>query len=398
MNKRILFISGSLGLGHVSRDIEIAKEIRALRRDVEIHWIAAHPASLVLKECGEKLLPEASDYLDENRIAEEVSKGSRLNLFRYAVALQRQWQHNIDLVNRLTSKEEYDLLIGDETYDLVTAFKKRPDLKKIPFVMIYDFVGFDSMTWNPIEMVGIYMMNRRWASGFPDKPPPYDLGLFVGELEDVPDSQFGFMLPNRRSFAQAQYKFAGYIPQFRPEEYRDYNEVRSRLGYGNEKLIICAIGGTSIGRQLLELCGRTFPLIKERIPNVRMILITGPRLSGNSISVPDGVEIREYVPSLYEHFAACDLAIVQAGGTTTLELTALRRPFLFFPIEGHCEQEKYVAERLARHRAGVRMKLSETSPQELVGQVVANIEKEVDYVTIPVNGAKKSAHHIINLF
>ncbi len=397
MNKRILFISGSLGLGHVTRDIAIAQEIRTLRNDVEIHWLAAHPASLLLKESGEALLPEASDYLDENQIAESASCGFRLNLFRYAVAFQRQWQHNIDLVNRVMTRDRYDLLVGDETYDLVTAFRKSPGLKKSPFVMIYDFVGFDAMTSNPLERLGIYMMNRRWASGYPNKPPPYDLGLFIGEPEDVPDSRFGFLLPGRREFALARYKFTGYILPFRPEEYNDNSAIRSRLGYGREKLIICSIGGTSIGRQLLELCGEAYPLIKEKIPDARMILITGPRLAGDSIKVPEGVEIREYVPSLYQHFATCDLAIVQAGGTTTLELTALKKPFLYFPIEGHCEQEKYVAERLARHRAGVNMKLSATSPQALSDKVVSNFAKEVDYAPIPADGARMAAQHITDL-
>lgn len=397
MNKKILFISGSLGLGHVIRDIAIANEIRALRSDVDIYWLASHPASTLLEESGERLLPEASDYLDENKIAESASSGFKLNLFRYAMAFQRQWQHNIELVERITARERYDLLIGDETYDLAVAFRKRPHLKNSPFVMIYDFVGFDAMSRNPLELMGVYVMNRKWASGFPKKPPVYDLGLFVGEPEDVPDRQFGFMLPNRRSFALARYKFTGYILPFRPDEFSDVNEVRSRLGYGREKLIICAIGGTSIGRQLLELCGRAFPLIKERIPDTRMILITGPRLAGDSIKIPEGVEIREYVPRLYEHFASCDLAIVQAGGTTTIELTALRKPFLYFPIEGHCEQEEYVSGRLARHHAGVKMKLSETIPQKLADQVVANIRKSVDYTAIPVDGALKAARYITDL-
>ena len=57
MNKRILFISGSLGLGHVTRDIAIANEIRSLRDDVEIRWLAAHPTSHVLEENG---LPKAA--------------------------------------------------------------------------------------------------------------------------------------------------------------------------------------------------------------------------------------------------------------------------------------------------------------------------------------------------
>ena len=397
MDKRILFISGSLGLGHVTRDIAIANEIRLLRDDVEIYWLAAHPASLLLKENGEKLLSEAADYLDENLIAESTSQGFRLNLFQYAMAFRRQWQRNIDLVSRVTARDRYDLLVGDETYDLVTAFRECPNLKKSPFVMIYDFVGFDAMTRNPLEQLGIYVMNRRWSSGFPHEPPAYDLGLFIGEPEDVPDRRFGFLLPNRRAFALTRYRFVGYVLPFRPEECCDFNGIRVALGYGKEKLIICAVGGTSIGRELLELCGRAYPYIRTMIPDVRMILVTGPRLAHDSISVPDGVEIREYVPSLYRHFAACDLAIVQAGGTTTLELTALRKPFLYFPIEGHCEQEKYVSERLTRHNAGVKMKLSETCPKDLAEKVVVNLVKKINYAPILVDGARNAARSITEL-
>jgi len=234
-----------------------------------------------------------------------------------------------------------------------------------------------------------------WLTGYPHKPPVYDLGLFIGEPDDVPDRRFGFLLPNRRVFALARYKFVGYVLPFRPEDYADRNGVRAGLGYGSEKLIICAIGGTSIGRELLELCGQAYPLVKREISDVRMILITGPRLAGGSITVPEGVEVREFVPALYQHFAACDLAIVQGGGTTTLELTALKRPFLYFPIEGHCEQEKYVAGRLARHKAGIRMTLSQTSPESLAFQIAANIGADVGHASIPVDGARKAARLIL---
>lgn len=397
MKRNILFISGSLGLGHVTRDIAIAREIRSLRHDTHILWLAAHPASNFLIENGETVLPEASEYLDENLIAESTARGFRLSLYRYALAFRRQWQHNINLVDRLTARIDFDLLIGDETYDLVTAFKKRPELKRSPFVMIYDFVGFDAMTRNPLERLGIYMMNRMWASGFPDRSPVYELGLFVGQPEDVSDRRFGLMLPNRRKFAEARYRFVGYILPFKPNDYSDKAEIRARLGYGKEKLIICSVGGTSIGRELLELCGKSYPFIKERFPGIRMVIVTGPRIAGSSIDIPSGVEVREYVPSLYRHFAACDIAIVQAGGTTTLELTALKRPFIHFPIEGHCEQERYVAGRLSRHRAGIGMRLSESSPQMLAAQVISSIGKEVNYAAIPVDGAHQAAKLIVQL-
>ena len=60
--KKILFISGSLGLGHVTRDLVIAKELRKQHPDIDISWIAADPARMVLEEAGEKLLPESAQW------------------------------------------------------------------------------------------------------------------------------------------------------------------------------------------------------------------------------------------------------------------------------------------------------------------------------------------------
>jgi len=53
--KRILYISGSLGLGHITRDLAIAKELRKRVSGLELFWLAAHPASILLKDEGENL-------------------------------------------------------------------------------------------------------------------------------------------------------------------------------------------------------------------------------------------------------------------------------------------------------------------------------------------------------
>ena len=74
-----------------------------------------------------------------------------------------------------------------------------------------------------------------------------------------------------------------------------------------------------------------------------------------------------------------------------MELTALKRPFLYFPLENHFEQENDVAERCERHRAGVRMTYSKTTPESLAEIAIANIGKKVHYKDIPTDGAQKAA-------
>ena len=81
--KKILFISGSLGLGHVGRDIEIAGALRKLRSDLEISWMAESPASDVLKRNGEKLLPESELLFSSNSVMEKSAKEYKANLVQW---------------------------------------------------------------------------------------------------------------------------------------------------------------------------------------------------------------------------------------------------------------------------------------------------------------------------
>jgi UDP:flavonoid glycosyltransferase YjiC (YdhE family) len=395
--KKILFFSGSIGLGHIGRDLAIARELRKQLPEVKLFWLAASPADEVIRGAGEVLLPEAVDCADATAIAELSARGARLSLVRYGFAALKAWRRNVAVLKRVMARERFDLLIGDETYEIVLAFKRNPRLKTGPFVMIYDFVGFDSLSRNPMEKLGVYFWNSAWVKGSKHPRRYADLSLFIGDQEDVPDDSFGFMLPNRREWARERYRFVGNVLPFDPADYADSARLRSRLGYGTEPLIVCSIGGTAIGKQLLELCGKAYPILRERIPDLRMVLVGGPRLAAGSLDVPRGVEARGYVPALYEHFAASDLAIVQGGATATLELAALRRPFLYFPIEGHCEQEIQVAARLARYEAGVKMALSRTTPQALSNAVVANIGKKMAYAPIAADGARQAATLICGL-
>jgi len=91
--------------------------------------------------------------------------------------------------------------------------------------------------------------------------------------------------------------------------------VREALGYDDERpLVVCSVGGTSVGADLLRLCVASYPHIQDSVGDVRMVVVCGPRIDPASIEVPSGVEVRGYVPRLYEHLAACDVAVVQGGG------------------------------------------------------------------------------------
>jgi len=389
--KKVLFISGSLGLGHIGRDIEIAKALRKKEPDVDIWWLAEDPASMVLEQTEEKLIPEAKLVASSNAKLEDSVQGYSANLIKATMNSRKDWSDKAKLVAKVVEKGAFDLVVGDETYEIVIEAANNPDFKKFPLVMIYDFIGVDSVTRNPVDVIATYMVNRIWAKGMQAGTSIVEKSLFIGEVEDIPDRKFGFMLPNRRELAIKHLDFVGYILTFDPAEYKDNSMVRRLLGYGKEPVILCSIGGTSAGKSLLDLCVKAYPLMKDELPNLRMILVCGPHLSPDSIQTVEGVEVKGYVPEMFKHLAAADLCIVAGGGTITLELTALQKPFLYFPLKQHFEQEMAVAPRCERHKAGIKMDFSKTTPESLAKEALLNISRKVNYPSIPINGAQNAA-------
>jgi UDP-N-acetylglucosamine:LPS N-acetylglucosamine transferase len=282
--------------------------------------------------------------------------------------------------------------VADETYDLFTEIEKHPEIKQFPYVLILDFIGVYQERKTPLHLLGSYMFNRQWCNFILD-PKLHDGLIFIGEVDDVPHKKFGLFLPDRREVSEKYVDFVGFAFPFDPRDYSNPGKVKSDLGYGKEPLVICSVGGTAAAKPLLDLCAKAYPIAKKTIPNLKMVLVGGPRIDPESIQKADGVDVKGYVPQLYKHLAAADLCI-SAGGFTTLEITALNRPFLYFPLEKHFEQEIDVGDRLIRHKAGKRMTFSETTPEMLAKQIVDNVGKNVDYIPLPLDGAKRSAEII----
>ncbi len=95
-----------------------------------------------------------------------------------------------------------------------------------------------------------------------------------------------------------------------------------------------------------------YPAARERVPDLRMKVVCGPRIDPASMAAPEGVELVGYVHDLSRELAACDVAVTQGGLTTCMELAAAKRPFLYFPLDRHFEQNLHVRHRLERYGAG----------------------------------------------
>ncbi len=391
---RILYVSSSIGLGHAAKDLAIARQLRRLRPGVEIVWLAGDPAADALRAAGEHVLPEAERWHGASAIAERCTRNGQLNLVRYVYWSLPFWTANALLVRGVCERQGIDVVVGNEAYEVDVPLVAHLLRLPCPFVMIFDFVGTDPMTANPLERLGAWVLNALWSLDGLVFCGRQHSAIFIGEIDDVPARAFGAGLPDRRVHARQYYDVVGHVIGFDPQDFADREAWRRKLGYGDGPLIVCSAGGTAVGRALLELCARAAPALQNELPHAQIVLVCGPRLAPASIPAAPAVRVLGYVPRLYEHVACCDVAVVQCGASSTTELAALRRPFLYFPIEGHFEQEA-VARRLARYGAGRRMSLRQLAPGQLARAIVQEYGRPAEWRPLPVDGARRAAEHVL---
>lgn len=220
----------------------------------------------------------------------------------------------------------------------------------------------------------------------------------VGDEADVLDREFGPNLPNMRAWAREHFRFPGYTYHFDPRQYADRAALRRDLGYRDgERVILVSVGGTRVGRRLIEKVAHAFTLVAPKLPDARLLLVGGPRLDPRDLPTHPQIDARPFVPHLFRHHAAADLAIVQGGLTTTMELAAFRTPFLYFPLRNHFEQQFFVSRRLDRLGAGVRMDYDRTTEEELATAILDHLGGPVDWREPPADGTAKAAAMLAEL-
>ena len=379
--RRALFVSSPIGLGHALRDVAIARELRTMVPGLQIDWLAQDPVSRVLDAEGETIHPASRFLANESSHIESESAEHDLHCFQAWRRLDEILVANFMVFQEVAEHEPYDLWIGDEAWELDYFLHENPELKRAPFCWLTDFVG-----WLPMPDGGepearlTADYNAEMIDHIDRYPNLRDCALFVGEPDDVVPDDFGPGLGSIRSWTEQHFEFPGYVTGFEPIAGAEREALRAEFGYGNDEVVcIVTAGGSGVGAHLLRRVATAFPRARELIPALRMIAVTGPRIDPASLPNIDGLEVRTYVHRLYRHLAACDVAIVQGGLSTAMELTANQRPFLYFPLRHHFEQQFHVRYRLDRHRAGRALDYVTATPDVIAAALVDAIRTPVAY-------------------
>ena len=214
----------------------------------------------------------------------------------------------------------------------------------------------------------------------------------------MPDT-FGPGLPGIREWTEANFDFAGHVTGFDPAEFADREALRDELGYHPDRRVcVVTVGGSGVGGDLLRRVIEAIRPAQRLVDDLRFVVVCGPRLDPASLPRRKGVSYRRFVPDLYRHLAACDLAVVQGGLTTCMELTANRRPFVYVPLRHHFEQNFHVHHRLQRYRAGRRCDYDEACDPDGLAKVIADeVGRTVDYLPVDTGGAASAAAMLAEL-
>jgi pimeloyl-ACP methyl ester carboxylesterase/UDP:flavonoid glycosyltransferase YjiC (YdhE family) len=400
--RRALWISSPIGLGHVQRDLAIARALRQRQPDLEIHWWAQPPVTEVLADAGEIIHPASSDLVSESAHWESESAHHELPAFYAFRRMDEILCANYLLFDDVVRDTSYDLWVGDESWEIDYFLHENPERKIAPYVFMTDVVGFlptDPGDPREAELCADY--NADSIEKRERFPRLRDLSMFIGSFDELPDLSFGPGLPGIRSWSSRWFTSVPYVLPFNPAAYRDRAGLRRRLGHPqHQPLLVAAVGGTSVGLGLLELTCDAFARLRKQVPDARMLLVTGPRIDPRLLPDTEGMEKRGYVPDLFEHLACADAAIVQGGLSTTMELVAAGRPFIYFPLRRHWEQQHFVTHRLNHYRAGLRMDYTTTTADDLATTMRAALARASTgsgYRKVPRGGAARAATRIATL-
>jgi len=390
--RKVLWVCSPIGLGHVQRDLAIARELRRLRPGLEVHWLAADPVRAAVAQAGETIHPASVRLFNESAHIEARAGDHDVNIFLAIWEMDEILNANFMTFADVVERDRYDAWVGDEAWDVDHYLHENPDLKTAPYVYLTDFIGVLPIEgWDSYEGHLCWHANAEHVEHVARHPRVRDAAIFLGDPEDVLDEPFGSNLPNMREWARNHFEFSDYVLAFDPKALGGTADLRRRLGYTNtDTLVIATAGGTSVGRQLLGKIADAAPALARAIPRLRLVIVAGPRTPVEAYRGA-GLDVRGYLPDLHEHLACCDAAITHGGLTTGMELIALRRPFLSFPLRNHFEQRFHVARRLRRYGHGAEMDYRQTTTETLAQATQRALAGPVDYAAVPVGGATRAA-------
>ena len=390
---RALYLSSPIGLGHARRDLAIATELRAAAPGPGDRL--AGPASGHTLLDPARVHPASAWLANESSHVEHEAGEHDLHAFQAIRRMDAILVRNFMVFNEVVESERYDLVIGDEAWDLDYFLHENPRLKRFAFAWLTDFVG-----WLPMPDGGkreaaadgrLQRGDARAASAAAAGAGPVDLRRRRGRRRaDV---------VRRRAARDSRVDGRQLRLRRLRHGFRRRRSSRSarRCGIGSAAVrTSCSAWSRSAARGSANpCCAGCSTRCRSRSGRCRDCASSSSRGRASTrdrCRSRPGVTVRGYVPDLHRVLAACDLAVVQGGLTTCMELTAAGRPFVYVPLRHHFEQNYHVRHRLDRYGAGHCLPYEEAADPDVLATTIAKeAGRTVAYRPVETDGAARAA-------
>ncbi|HEX2558011.1 MAG TPA: glycosyltransferase, partial [Nitrososphaera sp.] len=288
-----IFFASPIGLGHATRDLAIAEQLKT-----RLLFVSGEGAA--------KLLANSHDTLDVYRPEKFIVESGKLqHSFRWLMNYYFYYKKCKEIARDILKKHD-GLIISDEDFASIAVCEDMHRKR----VLVTDITE-TRFTNGPASII-----EKKMNKEMQKMMKACDCVI----IPDVGDDE-------------GNVRHVGPIVR---QASADRDTLRRRFGF-NKNTILVTIGGTDAGRYLIEKAIEAHSKLKM---DSDIVVVSGP-----SLQLPDSQEYHNlgFVDNLHELIYAADLVISLAGRSTMDESIAYGTPGIFIPIKNHFEQEQGAA-------------------------------------------------------
>ena len=313
---KVLFMTCGIGMGHISRDITLAKKLE--EKNIDIAFASYGSGYEMLSKHGEYeiyKLPDITLYGGNGEL--DIKYTARKSINVPLIFLK-----SIYYESKIIKGFKPDIVIGDSHYSAPITCR----ILKIPCILITN-----ELTLNFAELCSDRKIIEYAENG---------LKRFIESVSNqcdaiiIPDIDNSIEIPPKLRDITT---FTGPFLKRNLAEIDGKKELRKKLGFhADDKIVLITVGGSKFGKKLLNLITDS----AEWIDCDKIIIVTGPQITSDFIQKSDKIIKKEFLEDIMEWMKLSDVVISLAGHNTTTELASLGIPSILVPIDNHSEQIK----------------------------------------------------------
>jgi UDP-N-acetylglucosamine--N-acetylmuramyl-(pentapeptide) pyrophosphoryl-undecaprenol N-acetylglucosamine transferase len=332
----ITFFTSPIGLGHATRDIAIAEELK-----IDILFASGEGASTLIARRGFKALDV---YKPEKFI---VESGQLQHTFKWLIRYYLYYKKCKTIAKEILEGRS-GLILSDEDFASLVVAKELGQKN----VLITDIIESHFTTGGLASVI-----EKKMNKSMHNIMQTCDC-VIIPEVGDDRDN----------------IRYVGPIVR---RTSADRNTLRKQFCFEKNTILVSS-GGTDAGKYLIQKVIDVHHKIQSELCS-ELVIVSGP-----SLKLPDSLEYRNlgFINNMHELVYAADLVISLAGRSTMDESMAYGTPGIFIPIKNHFEQEQGAArfgfkyedifrlEHLIKEKIGCRSNVVDANGATRVAEII----------------------------